>query len=144
MKKNKKGFTLVELLAVIAIIGVISLIGAVSMNVIRRKIELKTIESNLDLIIAAAKTYAEDNIITGTATIKVNGPATEISLVRDTDLTIDSSYYGITVRLGRKNYRATACINKTDSTLVTVVGDAGGDITNSRVNEENLQRFLCP
>lgn len=58
---NKKGFTLVELLAVIVIIGLIATIGVTSYSAIKKKIEIKMQETKMQLIIEAAKAYGEDH-----------------------------------------------------------------------------------
>lgn len=58
---NKKGFTLIELIAVIAIIAVISLIGAVSINGVRNNIEKNMFESKLSFVISGAKDWGQNN-----------------------------------------------------------------------------------
>lgn len=62
MKKNKKGFTLVELLAVLV---VLALITAISMPIITdtlKKGRVTTYEQQLDHIISGAKSYGAKNI----------------------------------------------------------------------------------
>ena len=58
---NKKGFTLIEGLMVIAIIGVILLTLIPSVIVIINKNKQKNFESTRDSIIAAAKMYVAEN-----------------------------------------------------------------------------------
>ena len=58
---NKKGFTLTELLATIAIIAIVSLIGTVSITGIKAKIEANMFESKLELAMGAAKSWGQDN-----------------------------------------------------------------------------------
>lgn len=58
---NKKGFTLVELLAVIVILAVVMLIGTVSIGGVRNKINKNMFETKLELIIGAAKSWGQDN-----------------------------------------------------------------------------------
>lgn len=58
---NKKGFTLVEILAVLVIIAVVSLIGTVSITGVRRKMEENLFKNKLGEIISAASKWGEDN-----------------------------------------------------------------------------------
>lgn len=58
---NKKGFTLVELLAVIVILAVVMLIGSVSLTGVRDKMNKNMFEAKLDLVIGAAKSWGQDN-----------------------------------------------------------------------------------
>ncbi len=58
---NKKGFTLVELLAVIVVITIIALIGTVSINVVRNKIEENLFNGKIETLLTAAQTYGENN-----------------------------------------------------------------------------------
>ena len=58
---NKKGFTLVEILAVLVIIVVVSLIGTVSITGIKRKMEENLFKNKLGEIISAASKWGEDN-----------------------------------------------------------------------------------
>ena len=58
---NKKGFSLIELLAVIVIIGIIGGIGVVSVTAINNNIKKNMLEKKIDVIEAAAKLYGDDN-----------------------------------------------------------------------------------
>ncbi len=58
---NKKGFTLVELLAVIVILAVVMLIGSVSIGTVRNRISKNMFETKLELAIGAAKKWGQDN-----------------------------------------------------------------------------------
>ena len=58
---NKKGFSLIELLAVIAIIAVVATIGIFSSIAIKKKMNKKMFESTLTEIVASATTFANDN-----------------------------------------------------------------------------------
>ena len=59
--KNKKGFSLVELLAVIAIIAIVATIGIFSSIAIKNKMNKKMFESELKEILASAEKYGSDN-----------------------------------------------------------------------------------
>lgn len=61
MKKNK-GFTLVELLAVIVILAIVSLIAVPSVNGLLRKSRTNMFCKKVESIEAAAKYYAQDNL----------------------------------------------------------------------------------
>ena len=58
----KRGFTLVELLAVIMLIGVVSLIAVPSIGKILKRSRLKAQESTKNELIKAAKKYSAENI----------------------------------------------------------------------------------
>ena len=61
MKNNKKGFTLVEIIGVVAILGIVAVIGLVSVNSIIKKGKnehYKTAEKNLKV---TAESYAQSN-----------------------------------------------------------------------------------
>ena len=60
-KINKKGFTLTEILAVIAILGVILAIAVPSYNSLSKKFEKAYYEKLEDSILAAAKSYYKEN-----------------------------------------------------------------------------------
>ena len=58
---NKKGFTLVEILAVLVIIVVVSLIGTVSITGVKKKMEENLFKNKLGEIISSASKWGEDN-----------------------------------------------------------------------------------
>ena len=60
-KINKKGFTLTEILAVIAILGVILAIAVPSYNALSKKFEKEYYDKLEGSILAAAKSYWKDN-----------------------------------------------------------------------------------
>lgn len=58
---NKKGFTLVELLAVIVILAIIITIAVPSTIAVSNKIKKKMYNTKVDMIMDAAKMYGQDN-----------------------------------------------------------------------------------
>ena len=58
----KKGFTLVELLVVLAILGVVGTISFVSINKVLLKGKQKTLETQYKLIESAAANYINNNL----------------------------------------------------------------------------------
>ena len=61
LENNKKGFSLIEILAAIVILGLLSTIAIVSVNYILQKAEKEYYKSQKDEIILAAKSYTQDN-----------------------------------------------------------------------------------
>ena len=60
---NKKGFTLVELLAVIAILGMLALLVTPAVLTIRRNVLMNTLRSKINIIDTAACDFGQDNIV---------------------------------------------------------------------------------
>jgi len=141
---NKKGFTLVELLAVIALIGVIATIAVVSMNGIRNRVDLKLVEGNLNLILVTANQYGEtikNELVSTRKNVKVS------FLKENFELDIGSEYDNIVVDISLKNRRSSACISGT-SELKNIVGEDNLDSLNSvmcssllgDVNNDGMQK----
>lgn len=61
--KNKKGFTLVELLAVVVLIAIITLLGFAGVGAARENIKKNIWEGTVSSIEAGAKLWGEDNQI---------------------------------------------------------------------------------
>ena len=79
-KRNKKGFTLVELVVVIAIIGVLAAILIPTMMNYVKKSRLRTANSNAKLVFNTAKTAATDQVSDGEAahSLTVSGKPNEL------------------------------------------------------------------
>ncbi|MGM9878055.1 MAG: type II secretion system protein [Bacilli bacterium] len=60
---NKKGFTLTELIAVIAILGILALIATPAVLIIRKNVLLNTLDSKISQIKNAAEDYASKYIM---------------------------------------------------------------------------------
>lgn len=61
MKKNNKGFTFIELMAVIVILGVIITIATFSVTRILKKNKQTAYDTKLEIILKQAKQYIQDN-----------------------------------------------------------------------------------
>lgn len=60
---NKKGFTLTELIAVIAILGILAVIATPAVLLIRKNVLLNTLDSKINQIISAAEDYGSRYIM---------------------------------------------------------------------------------
>lgn len=70
-KNNKKGFTLVELLAVVAILGIVSVIAIGAYNGISNRSKQKAYDSKVSQIETSAAKWARENNIDRTTSISV-------------------------------------------------------------------------
>ncbi|MEG3007608.1 MAG: prepilin-type N-terminal cleavage/methylation domain-containing protein [Oscillospiraceae bacterium] len=59
--KNKKGFTLVELMVVVAIIGILTAIAIPVYNSVTSKADQRTCDANVRILKAAVENYHVDN-----------------------------------------------------------------------------------
>jgi prepilin-type N-terminal cleavage/methylation domain-containing protein len=87
---NKKGFTLTELLAVIAIIAIITLIAVPSVIAIYRNMNVRMYENKKDMIISAAELYGSNNpdIFNGKTEVVIYVR----ELIASNYLTVDAAY----------------------------------------------------
>lgn len=81
--KNKKGFTLTEVIIVIVIIGVLISISIPSITAIRKKMNTRLFEEKKKEILTAAELYAKDKGITTDTMIKVYNLLDEKYLKKD-------------------------------------------------------------
>ncbi len=127
---NKKGFTLVELLAVIAILGIIGIVAAVSMGGVKNKVDLKLVEGNINLILTTAKQYGELDLNSLSTSRK---QVTVAYLKEHFELDIEPEYDNFVIDVSLKNRRASACISGTTE-LENIVGSE---------KVEELNSYLC-
>ena len=70
--KNKKGVTLVELLAVVVILGIIAAIAVPTIGGLIERQEERAAEATYDTIVEAAKLYAEDTTVFTLESLETN------------------------------------------------------------------------
>lgn len=128
--KSKRGFTLVELLAVIVILGILLSISTVAVNNIRKKQDEKNLENQISSVLTGAKSYVADNpsVIydltpAGTKYVEVkkliNGDYVSIKDLdkfRDKKVMIKKCDNGINSENVKLKYSITININNTDTT----------------------------
>lgn len=78
-KSNKKGFTLVELVVVIAIIGVLAAILIPTMMNYVKKSRMRTANSNAKLVFESINNMASDKVADGDAVSKITADKVNVS-----------------------------------------------------------------
>ena len=81
--KNNKGFTLVELLAVIALIGLLSVVGVATYRGVNESSKKKALEAKITQLKSAAEKWGRENNITNKTNISVNALVVEGYITAD-------------------------------------------------------------
>lgn len=103
----KRGFTLIELMAVIVLLGLIGLIVFPSILNQLKKIDTSISEANKKLIYSAVDDYIDDNIEDYRATFDNDG-----EIVVNLNTLIDEGYLGKNIDIKDYNYIKVAIKNK--------------------------------
>ena len=111
---NKKGFTLVELLAVIMLLGIVMSIATLSITSISKKIKDRQFELKKQDIIIAAKKYAES---TGIKKVYVD------TLIKEGYYTADNSKLEVINPLNRSQTLNCYLIDFTSDDVQFTAGD---------------------
>ncbi len=120
---NKKGFTLVELMAVIVLISVVALIGVSSVIGVRKQMNKKLFEDKMSSAISAAEKWGEDNKDSLETTLTIG------------DLIVNN-YYESEEAVDPSLYNYTKCSNNKSSKLGYKDGELCKNIVTN--NADNL------
>lgn len=91
--KNKSGFTLVELLAVIFLLSIISILSVVSISRIKKSQDVQNKENAISAILSGAKKYVADNrnLLNNLRSTDVDGISINLSDLEGKYVEFDSS-----------------------------------------------------
>lgn len=134
---NKKGFTLVELLAVIAILGILAIMITPGIIAIRNRVLESTLESKENFILNAALQYTSDHLYN-----VPNGEIDSSELIDRTMIDNPSTHheysccYYITINnlidWGYLANQATYTISEDGTQITQVINPVTGEVMNNR------------
>ena len=148
MKRNKKGFTLTELLVVIVIIGIVLTIAIPSVTIIRKRINSRLFEEKKELILVAAELYGKDKGLTSDSIVTI-------------DRLLETNYINPDLKQGEKGCTATyGCIidpttndiinntevllKKNNSDVVAVWNGTIASTTSKELIDTIKEKLTCP
>lgn len=128
---NKKGFTLVELLAVIVIIALIALFSTAGVNVVKNAINKSIWEGTIALIESGAEKYGEDKkYLINKSTCEIEGVTTSNCLKVEVAYLIDHGY------IKTKERNENNCTEENGTTVCEKV------LVNSTLSEDNDDYYV--
>ncbi len=92
-KSNKKGFTLVELVVVIAIIGVLAAILIPTMMNYVKKSRMRTANSNAKLVFESINNMASDKVADGDAVSKITAAGVAVSTYKGSKNVLEAAVW---------------------------------------------------
>ena len=136
---NKKGFTLIELIATIALLSIIAIIAFVSINKVIKESKVKNCESLISNLRTAARDYVSDNRYESSF---IDSAKNNLSKVDVTEGVIGHNYITTPIIDPVNNVEVTGIVHiyvklKSNYTVEQVMIDIGSDPNNPEYTQDN-------